>query len=175
MEDKTKLRVTVRRKFTENRRQLPVLSQAVNKKLEKHQIFIASKIVALYWSLPDEVSTHNLIIKWHQHKTILLPSIQDDSVILKEFRGSEDLVAGQKFRIPEPSGSVFNDFTSIDLIVVPGMAFDKNFNRMGRGRGFYDRLLPELQCPKIGLCYPFQYFDKIPSESHDIKVDDIIF
>ena len=63
----------------------------------------------------------------------------------------------------------------IDLIIVPGMAFDNSGHRLGRGKGFYDRFLaqhPDVYT--IGLCFDFQYFDKIPSESFDKKVDEVI-
>ena len=175
MDSKTEIRVKIRRLFLENRRQLPVLSKVITKKLEVEDDFISADTVALYWSLHDEVETHLLINKWYKHKRILLPSIQDEIIVLKEFTGQDKLKHGMTYHIPEPTSPVFDSFDAIDLIVTPGMAFDKENNRMGRGKGFYDRLLPNLKCKKIGICYKFQVFDKIPSEPHDIKVDKLIY
>ena len=62
----------------------------------------------------------------------------------------------------------------IDLIIVPGVAFDRQLNRMGRGRGFYDRLLSTLSVPKIGIGYSFQLLDQIPVEEFDKKMDLVI-
>lgn len=62
----------------------------------------------------------------------------------------------------------------IDLIIVPGVAFDRQRNRLGRGKGFYDRLLSTLNVPKIGISYDFQLKDQIPVEPFDRKMDLII-
>ena len=64
--------------------------------------------------------------------------------------------------------------SEIDLIIVPGVAFDRQHNRLGRGKGFYDRLLSTLDVPKIGICYDFQLKDQIPAEPFDRKMDLII-
>ena len=66
------------------------------------------------------------------------------------------------------------DESEIDLIIVPGVAFDRQLNRMGRGKGYYDRLLSTLQAPKIGICFDFQLQDTVPTESFDKKMDMII-
>ena len=174
MDEKSQIRLKVRRLFTENRRQISELSNAIITKLEVDNDFIESQTIAIYWSLPDEVSTHKLITKWYKHKTILLPVIQGDILVLKKFEGQEKLVDGMKYHIPEPAGEIYTTYDKINLIITPGMAFDKENNRMGRGKGFYDRLLPDLKCKKIGICFGFQLFDKIPSEPHDIKVDKVI-
>ncbi|EJW97620.1 5-formyltetrahydrofolate cyclo-ligase, partial [gut metagenome] len=61
-----------------------------------------------------------------------------------------------------------------DIIIVPGVAFDKNRNRMGRGRGFYDRLLSDVNATKIGICFGFQISEDIPVEPFDKKMDMVI-
>ena len=82
-----------------------------------------------------------------------------------------DIVLG-KFGVREPAAScaeiALNQF---DLILVPSLAFDMSGNRLGRGRGFYDRLLAEASGIKCGVAYDFQLLEKIPSEAHDAKVD----
>jgi len=64
--------------------------------------------------------------------------------------------------------------SSINLFLIPGIAFDKKGYRLGHGKGYYDRLLKTIDTRKIGVCYGFQLFDKLPNNSHDIKVDGVI-
>ena len=79
------------------------------------------------------------------------------------------------YNIMEPVGEVFTDYAQIDLAVIPGVAFDRQLNRMGRGKGFYDRLLPQLgDAYKIGICFDFQLVESIECEEHDIRMDEVI-
>ena len=71
-------------------------------------------------------------------------------------------------------GGIMLPENEIDLIIVPGVAFDRQRNRLGRGKGFYDRLLSTLNVPKIGISYDFQLKDQIPVEPFDRKMDLII-
>ena len=63
---------------------------------------------------------------------------------------------------------------NIDLAIVPGLAFDHLKNRLGYGKGYYDRLLCEMDAYKIGVCFRFQVFDKIPYTNTDVKMDLIV-
>jgi 5-formyltetrahydrofolate cyclo-ligase len=84
-------------------------------------------------------------------------------------------VAGEQFGIGEPTGPIWTDLDAIQIIIVPGVAFDRSGNRMGRGRGFYDRMLKStVGALKIGIAYDFQMLDEIPVEPHDVKMDRII-
>jgi 5-formyltetrahydrofolate cyclo-ligase len=74
----------------------------------------------------------------------------------------------------EPQGADFSSPLSIELAIVPGIAFDRRGHRMGRGGGFYDRLLPNLRAFNIGVCFSFQMFDTIPSAAHDIAMDRVV-
>ena len=73
---------------------------------------------------------------------------------------------------PVPNGEAVSP--QFDIILVPGIAFDRNGNRMGFGKGFYDRFLMEGSGIKIGICYEFQLFDKIPISEYDVPVDIVI-
>jgi 5-formyltetrahydrofolate cyclo-ligase len=85
-----------------------------------------------------------------------------------------DIVTG-KFNVREPSaGCAEISLDKFDLILVPGMAFDLSGNRLGRGQGFYDRLLEKISGVKCGIAYDFQLLEKIPAEPHDAKVDFIL-
>ena len=78
------------------------------------------------------------------------------------------------FRIEEPDGDNTVDISDIDLIIVPGVAYDRDGNRVGRGKGYYDRLLRRSTATTIGVCYDFQLFDEIDAEEHDIPVHFVV-
>ena len=130
--------------------------------------------VFLYHALTDEVDTTILIdAAMQEGKTVLLPVIDGDDLRLKIHTGATQTGS---YSIQEPIGEEFTCYKEIALAIVPGMAFDKKGNRLGRGRGFYDRTLPKLaEAYKIGLCFPFQFLERIPSEAYDIKMDAILY
>ena len=143
------------------------------KQLETHPAFREARTVVIYFSLKDEVHTHFFIEKWAKSKTILLPAIIGDELELRVYSGADDLTTGP-YNIPEPVGKPFTELAGIDLIVIPGMAFDRLGNRLGRGKGYYDKLLPQLDAFKIGLCFPFQLVEEVPVEAFDICMDAVL-
>lgn len=143
--------------------------------LEAHPRWQAARTVLLYHSLPDEVDTHDLIRRWAGRKRILLPVVRGADLELRAYTGDAHLETGA-FHIGEPDGMPFTDYAEINLAVVPGVAFDRQGNRLGRGKGYYDRLLPRLGAAtyKVGLCFPGQLLDRIPAEAHDVPMDEVI-
>jgi 5-formyltetrahydrofolate cyclo-ligase len=142
--------------------------------LESHPAFGAASTVLLYHSLPDEVDTHAFVRKWWRAKRLLLPVVVGADLELREYKGEESMALG-RFGIEEPVGKAFTDYGGIDLAVVPGVAFDRRGNRLGRGRGYYDRLLPSLPSTyKIGICFPFQLVEEVPAEPFDIRMDEVL-
>ena len=130
--------------------------------------------VFLYHALTDEVDTTILIdAAMQEGKTVLLPVIDGDDLRLKIHTGTTQTGS---YSIQEPIGEEFTCYKEITLAIVPGMAFDKKGNRLGRGRGFYDRTLPKLaEAYKIGLCFPFQFLESIPCEAYDITMDAVLY
>lgn len=129
----------------------------------------------LYHSLPDEVCTHDLIhTLYAQGYTVLLPTVVGNELALHVYEGEDAMSTGASFGIQESNGTLFTDLDRIDLAVIPGMAFTQQGDRLGRGKGFYDRLLPHLHCPLIGLAFPFQLLPSIPTEPHDIRMNEVI-
>lgn len=175
--DKQQLRKEIRnRKGQFDGQRLGELSFSAIRKLLSHQRLKEARTIMLYYSLPDEVDTHTLADSLlMSRKTILLPRVTGDGTMeLRRYTGPCSLTPGA-YGIMEPTGSVFADYASIDLAVIPGMAFDRHGNRLGRGKGYYDRFLPLIpQAYKIGICFPFQMADSIPTDRHDIKMDEII-
>lgn len=153
---------------------LETLSADILNKLEDDIHFIESKRILLYYSLHDEVNTHKFIEKWCNVKEIILPVVINETDLeLRIFKGKDCLKEGA-FGILEPQGETFNNYESIELAVIPGVAFDNSKNRLGRGKGYYDRILCNIDCYKIGVCFPFQLIKQIPTGPFDIKMDKII-
>lgn len=132
--------------------------------------------ILLYASLPDEVDTESLLRRLSDRregdKRIILPVVEGEYLLLKEYI-PEEMETGY-CNISEPGGDESTDPSEIDLAIIPGVAFDSNCNRMGRGKGFYDRLLPFLKCRKIGLGFNFQIVPQVPCEEFDKPLDMVI-
>lgn len=170
----------IRKRMRECKRALPPevklqRSEVIMNRLEETEEFAQSRVVLLYWSMADEVQTHAFVERTWRDRVVLLPCVQGDDLVLRQYTGPECLVAGEQFGIGEPTGEEWTDLDAIGCIAVPGVAFDRENNRMGRGRGFYDRLLKSTpKAFKIGLAYDFQVLDTIPVEPHDVKMDLVI-
>ena len=136
----------------------------------------SSHTILLYNALSDEVPTQALMDQLvAQGKTVLLPCvINDTDMELRRYTGPQDLQTGS-FGILEPTGELFTDYDTIDVAIVPGMAFDAEGHRLGRGKGYYDRFLSRVpHLYKIGLCFSWQLVDHVPYDEHDIKMDEVI-
>lgn len=176
--DKRALRQEIRRRKSEHsaeeRREL---SEAICRAIMTDGAYRAAGVVLMYHALADEVSLQTLL----DHalmvgKRVLLPVVQGDILVLRQYTGPESLKEGS-YGILEPVGPDYpvDEYVGIDLALVPGMAFDGYGNRLGRGKGFYDRLLPQLaNAHKIGVCYPFQMVEEVPHEEHDVRVAETV-
>lgn len=150
-------------------------SEGIMRQVEALPQFAEARTVLLYWSMDDEVHTHAFVGRWYERKTLLLPCVDGDDLRLRRYMGPDSLREGPQFGIPEPVGEEFTDLEAIDMIVVPGVAFDLKNNRMGRGRGFYDRLLKSTpNAYKVGVAFRFQVFDTIPVEEFDVPMNQVI-
>ena len=175
--DKKSLRKEMRmRKKQYSTEELIKESHPLIQRVLDHPHLQNAKTILLYNSLPDEVYTHDLIRQLHNEgKTILLPVvISDTEMELRLYKDSESFETSS-YGILEPTGEAFTDFSSIEFALIPGLAFDDECNRLGRGKGYYDRFLPLLkEAYKLGICFPFQHLKNIPAEETDIKVDECI-
>lgn len=152
--------------------QLQEESKRIMKKLESHPDFQRAQNVMLYASLPDEVQTMAFLEAWRNRKRIILPTVVGDDIVPVELAADSSLVEGD-FHIMEPENHPYEG--TFDLIVVPGMAFDRQGHRLGRGKGYYDRFLikyPEVKT--IGICFSFQLLEEVPAEPHDQVIDEVI-
>ncbi len=164
-----------RRKAACSAEERALLSRQVTAKLVATPQWQQAHTVLLYHSLPDEVATHDLISEaLATGKRVLLPVVVGDDLELRDYHAPGDLREGT-FHIMEPTGEPFTDYAAIDLAVIPGVAFTQDGRRLGRGRGYYDRLLTHITDNyKVGLCWPFQLVGDIPTEPHDYPMDEVI-
>ena len=156
--------------------------------LEAMSIEITNRVLALaswqeagtlllYYPLADEVDVRPLIKNAYDNgKKVLLPVVKGEELKLHLYQGESSLSEGA-FGIMEPTGPLFSEenYSEIQLAIIPGMAFDTAGHRLGRGKGYYDRLLPKLTNARLqGICFPFQLLDEVPTEAHDIKVQEVV-
>ncbi len=175
MSEKSELRKYIREKVkTLSDKEKQKRSGKVWSSMERNRYFRDAKTILIFWSLSDEVETHQFVEKWSKEKRILLPVVVGENLELRLYEGADRLRLGS-FDIQEPVGELVSDYSSIDLVIVPGMAFDAECHRLGRGKGYYDRLLPQIKAHRIGVCFPEQFVFKVPSDPWDINVHEIIF
>ena len=147
-------------------------SERIMARLEQHPDFVSAERVMLYNALPDEVRTMAFLEKWHLRKTIILPTVVGDDIVPVEYAMDTGFAVGD-FNILEPQNDPYSG--GFDLMVVPGVAFDRMGNRLGRGKGYYDRFLSRhLGVKRIGICFDFQLVDEVPAEPFDIRMDEVI-
>ena len=147
-------------------------SEQIRCRIEQLPEFKQAKTILLYHSLPDEADTSSFLRLWKEDKRLLLPAVKGDNLIIRNYH-PEKLKTG-RYGIIESQGDRITDLSVIDMIIIPGVAFDKKRNRLGRGKGYYDRLLSQVETCKIGICYDCQITDFLPVEKHDIPMDYII-
>ena len=149
-------------------------SELIFREVELLPQFKDAKVLLAYWSLPDEVITHKFVQKWAEYKKIALPVIVGDTLELRCFGGLSKLEATNSFGVMEPKTEELVDPKEIDLAIIPGVAFDRKGNRLGRGKGYYDRFLSLTTAYKVAVGYDFQIIDEVPVASFDIPVDIVI-
>lgn len=171
--DKKELRTHIKMlKKQHTKEQLQEQSDLILSRLERHSDFIHAGTIMMYNALPDEVQTQGFLERWHLKKRIMLPTVLGDDIIPVEYAKDTDFAVGD-FNILEPQNEPYQG--TFDLIIVPGVAFDRNGNRIGRGKGYYDRFLSQhLGVKRIGICFDFQLVAEVPTEPLDIRMDEVI-
>ena len=148
-------------------------SKLIYNQIIDNKIFERAEVVMSYMSFQNEIDTEKIndyIISCG--KKLLLPKMIDREVI-KPIEYTGEFEIDNSFGIKEPVGEIYNG--DIDLIIVPGVVFDIEGNRIGYGRGYYDRFLKLYpRARKISLAYEFQIIDNLEVEEHDEKIDEIV-
>lgn len=153
--------------------ELLCMSEEVFSVLEITGVFHDAQNICIYNSMPDEVSTKEFINRWCGQKKFYLPVIENDRIVLRQLKEDTNFIKS-KIGVYEPQGENFTDCEKLDLIIVPGVAFDRKGNRLGRGKGYYDGFLKQIKATKVGVCFDFQLKDDIPHDERDIKMDMIV-
>lgn len=151
-------------------------SRIASKIFLESEIYKNAKQIMLYMPLGNETDTTDIISKaFADGKKLIFPITDAQTGEITPCYADENTQFTKgAFSVNEPSDMDVADTGEVDVILVPGIAFDRSGSRIGFGKGCYDRLLTNTYSVKVGFCYEFQLCDKIPSEEHDIKMTYII-
>jgi 5-formyltetrahydrofolate cyclo-ligase len=179
------LKNTIRKQAHENRKAQTDKDSVSGKIVERFmqlEVYASAKTIMFYVDVRDEVRTRQALpAAIASGKRIVVPYCVDGELELFWLENMDELELGM-YRILEPTAEMRTverkklQPTDLDLVMVPGVAFDRNGGRTGHGKGYYDKLLQHarLDAPLIALSFECQLFDKIPAESHDIYMDKVV-
>lgn len=158
------------------------LSRTIAARLAGLPEYQAARVVMYYVGVPSEVHTLALVSEaLGQAKTVVVPYMESSRIELCRLEEVDDLAPGH-FGILEPRRELRTrperavDVERVELVVVPGVAFDRQGGRLGHGRGYYDELLKRLRpaVPRIALAYECQIVDQVPMLAHDMPMHKVI-
>lgn len=134
-----------------------------------------AEIIMVYLSLPHEAETDDIVLQaWQDRKKVVAPRVSWESrqMVPVEIRDLNEDVTEREFGIREPIHGLPIPISLVELVIVPGLGFDPYGNRLGRGRGFYDRFLgkPEFKGTACGFALECQFVDNIAASAHDVKM-----
>ncbi|MEX1106763.1 MAG: 5-formyltetrahydrofolate cyclo-ligase [Ilumatobacteraceae bacterium] len=133
--------------------------------------YTGATTVMAFASMPSEPDTDGLLARIERDgKVGVLPRLDDGRIVAVRMTGA--VTTGQ-FGIREPVGPPI-DPTTIDLVIVPGVAFTADGLRLGHGKAYYDRFLPGLTAHTVGACFAEQLVDELPVEPHDVRLDRVL-
>jgi 5-formyltetrahydrofolate cyclo-ligase len=136
--------------------------------------FAAATVVALYSPVRNEVFTEEIFAEARRSgKTVTYPRVRGNLLEFVEVRERQELEPGA-YGILEPGGVQVVPLSSLELIVVPGVAFDLIGHRLGYGKGYYDRFLHQRRGQLVGLCFDFQLVERLPAEAHDVRMNMVV-
>lgn len=137
--------------------------------------FKAARTVLFFASFRSEVDTIPMIRRaLGDGKRVILPRIKDRELELFEIRDIDRDVSPGSWGILEPCASAPIKLDDVEVIIVPGAAFDARGNRLGYGAGYYDKLLAAFTKPTIAVAFDLQVVSKVPAESYDVPVKKIV-
>lgn len=173
LRSKILLKLKTQKKEERNRK-----SEIVEKKLFRNSVFKKAKIVMFYISFGGEVNTRDMIRKTKKSgKIITVPVCKKNRIINACLLGGRERLVKGPYGILEPVTKQCFNLKNLDLVIVPGLGFTKQGERLGRGKGYYDRFLKKLssKTATIGLAFDFQILSRIPTTATDVNVDKVIF
>ncbi|MFA5821151.1 MAG: 5-formyltetrahydrofolate cyclo-ligase [Candidatus Gracilibacteria bacterium] len=167
-------RQILKRRLSLSKKSLATKSKIICQKLKKLPKFKKARNILFYFPVQNEVDILPILKQSLKTKIVLLPYIVNKQIKPRRIRSLNDLETGP-FQIPQPKKSCpVVEVSTVDLVLVPAIAFDDLKHRIGFGFGYYDKLLKKLNCPKIGLAYDFQIIENMPRAAHDQQVDFVV-
>jgi 5-formyltetrahydrofolate cyclo-ligase len=161
--------------------ELQAKNEQIENRLFEFANFLEAKIVLLYVNSDSEVGTRDIIKRCYEYnKIVVLPAFDPQlfqMTLMKIDKPDTDLKPGPRDVLePDPTKCKEVPIESVDIAIIPGIAFDEKGGRIGSGQGYYDRLIPTLAITtrKVSLAFESQILQQIPMESHDKHVDIII-
>ncbi len=153
--------------------------EAIYKKLINSTYYDNAKVIFVYVSFGYEVDTHRIINHaLKDNKIVCVPKVLNRTEGMKAVKiNSLEELKVSNFGVLEPESTINEvEPLDIDLLLIPGLAFDENGGRLGYGAGYYDKFLGEIRtnANKIGLSYSFQLMEAVPIEEHDMPIEHII-
>lgn len=177
MMDKQELRAQMRaqRRALTAQQQLEA-AQAVFAQLEGFAPLAQARCVMAYMACRGELSLDPVIrMILESGKTLALPRCESPGVMTARRIGSLSELEPGAYGLPEPGkGCAVITSEEIDLVLVPGTAFDAQGRRLGQGGGYYDRFLSGTRALRVGVCHGFALVDHVPAQAHDLNMDYIL-
>ena len=154
-------------------------SKIITSKIMENETFKNAKLIGIYKSLKSEVNTDELIKQSISNgKEVALPRVENNELQFYKITSLNDKLIKSKFGVEEPTKNIEKrvNKNDIDLIIVPGLCFDNEKNRLGFGKGYYDRFLKNSNLKTIAICFKEQIVQDttIPITKNDVKMQQII-
>ena len=148
--------------------------KAIRQQIAKAPFYRESRCLSCYVSVGNEVDTHALIRSaLDDGKCVAVPVARKGRPMMQVRISDLSELVPAPFGLLEPAEDSWDPIapSAFDLVIVPGLAFDRQGNRVGFGGGFYDRFLSGLDAVKVGIAYGFQLGEALPTEPHDVGLD----
>jgi 5-formyltetrahydrofolate cyclo-ligase len=150
-------------------------SREIEERLFSLPEFKAAHVLMFFASFRSEVETGPMIRRaLASGKRVILPKVRGKELALYEIHDFDRDVTPGAWGIPEPAAATTAQLGDIDLVIMPGAAFDERGNRVGYGAGFYDKLLPAFRKTTIALAFEAQIVPQVPADRHDVPVSMIV-
>ena len=153
-------------------------SASIIAQLRAHPLWQGAQHVGLYSALPDEPNLRTLIDEVSTTKQVYLPRVLDgETMDFFAFAGWQELEQSGSFGIWEPKLEEAEpvDPRSLDLIIIPALAYDASGYRLGRGKGYYDRYLATTPARRLGVTFGLRRIEALPHDPWDLPVEEVLY
>lgn len=167
-------RVILKKRNRLSKKEIIEKSKIIKEKLFDSREYKKAKTIMFYVSFGSEVRTLDMIRESLRNKTVCVPVVKGNNLTPSIIKDTKELNKKNKYGVLEPEKTKRIDKKDIDLIIAPGVVFDKQNHRIGYGKGYYDNFLKDFKGKTIGLAFNLQILEIIPKEEWDVRLDRII-